>query len=144
MEEVCRECWLVAKQEEVPDVPLPRVHALIPVGSSPTFLHSRSLGNSWQDKLPGSTLRSPCLESFGGPRRRRRGRCQRSCEAQFLGGLGMWGACGSAGKESACNAGDLGSILGLGRAPEEGKGYALQYPGLENFMFYMTHAVAKS
>ena len=29
--------------------------------------------------------------------------------------------CGSAGKESACNAGDLGSILGLGRFPGEGK-----------------------
>ena len=31
--------------------------------------------------------------------------------------------CGSAGKESACNAGDLGSIPGLGRSPGEGKGY---------------------
>ena len=29
----------------------------------------------------------------------------------------------SAGKESACNAGDLGSFPGLGRSPEEGKGY---------------------
>ena len=37
-------------------------------------------------------------------------------------------------KESACNAGDLGSILGLGRFPREGKGYPLQYSGLENFM----------
>ena len=42
--------------------------------------------------------------------------------------------CGSAGKESACNAGDLGSIPGLGRAPGEGKGYPLQYSGLENSM----------
>ena len=33
--------------------------------------------------------------------------------------------CGSAGKESACSAGDLGSISGLGRSPEEGKGYPL-------------------
>ena len=41
---------------------------------------------------------------------------------------------GSAGKESACNAGDLGSIPGLGRFPGEGKGYALQYFGLENSM----------
>ena len=39
---------------------------------------------------------------------------------------------GSAGKESACNAGDLGLIPELGRAPGEGKGYALQYSGLEN------------
>ena len=39
--------------------------------------------------------------------------------------------CGSAGKESACNAGDLGSIPGLGRSPAEGKAYPLQYSGLE-------------
>ena len=40
-------------------------------------------------------------------------------------------------KEFTCNAGDagdVGSILGLGRSPEEGKGYPLQYFGLENFM----------
>ena len=36
------------------------------------------------------------------------------------------------GKESACNVGDLGSIPGLGRSPVEGKGYPLQYSGLEN------------
>ena len=34
----------------------------------------------------------------------------------------------SAGKESVCNAGDLGSIPGLGRSPEKGIGYPLQYP----------------
>ena len=38
----------------------------------------------------------------------------------------------SDGKESACNAGDLGSIPGLGRSPEEGNGYPLQYSCLEN------------
>ena len=42
--------------------------------------------------------------------------------------------CGSAGKESACNVGDLGLIPGLGRSPREGKGYPLQYSGLENSM----------
>ena len=42
--------------------------------------------------------------------------------------------CGSVGKESACNAGDLGSVPGLRRSPGEGKGYPLQYSGLENFM----------
>ena len=41
---------------------------------------------------------------------------------------------GSAGKESACNVGDLGSIPGLGRSPGEGKGYPLQYSCLENSM----------
>ena len=40
--------------------------------------------------------------------------------------------CGSAGKESACNVGYLDSIPGLGRSPGEGKGYSLQYSGLEN------------
>ena len=51
---------------------------------------------------------------------------------------------GSAGKESACNVGDLGSIPGLGRSPGEGKGYPLQYSGLENSMDCMIHGVAKS
>ena len=51
---------------------------------------------------------------------------------------------GSAGKGSACNAGDLGSIPGLGRFPGEGKGYPLQYSGLENPMNYIVHGVAKS
>ena len=42
--------------------------------------------------------------------------------------------CGLPGKESACNAGDLGSIPGLGRSPAEGEGYPLQYACLENSM----------
>ena len=41
---------------------------------------------------------------------------------------------GSDSKESACNAGDLGSIPGLGRSRGVGNGYLLQYPGLENSM----------
>ena len=52
--------------------------------------------------------------------------------------------CGSAGKESACSAGDLGSIPGLGRSPGEGKGYTLQYSGLENSMDCIVHGVARS
>ena len=52
--------------------------------------------------------------------------------------------CGSASKESACNAGDLGSIPGLGRSPGEGKGYPLQYSGLENSMDSIVHGVPKS
>ena len=42
--------------------------------------------------------------------------------------------CGSAGRESACNAGDLGSIPGLGRSPGEGKCYPFLYSSLENSM----------
>ena len=40
--------------------------------------------------------------------------------------------CGSAGRESSCNAGNLGLIPGLGRSPGEGKGYPLQYSGMDN------------
>ena len=52
--------------------------------------------------------------------------------------------CGSAGKESTCNVEDLGSITELGRSPGEGKGYPLQYSGLENSMDCIVHGVAKS
>ena len=47
--------------------------------------------------------------------------------------------CSSAGKESVCNAGDLGSIPGLGRSPREEKGYPLQYPSLENSKDCIVH-----
>ena len=61
---------------------------------------------------------------------------------RFKKGLGSpWS---SAGKESACRVGDLGSIPGLGRSPGEGKGYPLQYSGLENAMDCIVHGVAKS
>ena len=56
--------------------------------------------------------------------------------------LGLPG--GSGGKESACNAGDLGSIPGLGRSPAEGKGCPLQYSGLENPTDCTVHGVEKS
>ena len=52
--------------------------------------------------------------------------------------------CGSAGKESTHNAGNLGSVPGLGRSPAEGKGYPLRYSGLENSMDYTVHGVTKS
>ena len=52
--------------------------------------------------------------------------------------------CVSAGKESTCNAGDLVSIPGLGRSPGVGKGYPLQYSGLENSMDCIVHGVTKS
>ena len=58
---------------------------------------------------------------------------------EFLGFPG-----GSAGKEIICNAGDLGSVPGLGRSPGEGKGYPLQYSGLENSRDCIIHGVTKS
>ena len=51
---------------------------------------------------------------------------------------------GSAGKETTCSVGDLGSVPELGRSPGEGKGYPLQYSGLKNFMNCIAHGVAKS
>ena len=51
---------------------------------------------------------------------------------------------GSTGEESACNAGDLGLIPGLGISPGEGKGYPLSYSGLENSTDSIVHGVAKS
>ena len=50
----------------------------------------------------------------------------------------------SVSKESTCNAGGRGSIPGLGRSPGEGKGYPLQYSGLENSMDSIVHGVAES
>ena len=47
-------------------------------------------------------------------------------------------------KKSACSVRDLGSIPGLGRSPGEGKGYPLQYSGLENSMDCIVHGIAKS
>ena len=65
----------------------------------------------------------------------------------FIVSLGFPG--GSAGKESACNAGNLGSIPGLGRSPRGGNSNPLQYSFLENSMDRGTwqatvHGVAKS
>ena len=51
---------------------------------------------------------------------------------------------GSAGKGSACNAGDLGSIPELERSPGEGKGCPLQYSDLKNFMDCIGHGLIKS
>ena len=55
----------------------------------------------------------------------------------------------SAGKESACNAGDLGSVPGLGKSPGEGNGNPFQYSCLENSMdggawWATVHGVTKS
>ena len=52
--------------------------------------------------------------------------------------------CGSVGKESACDAGDPGSIPGLGRSPGEGKGYPLQDSSLETSMDCIARGVSKS
>ena len=69
----------------------------------------------------------------------------------FVGGGGAWRWIpgGSDGKESAFNAGDVGSISGLGRSHGEGNGHPLQYSCLENPMdrgawLATVHGVAQS
>ena len=52
--------------------------------------------------------------------------------------------CGLAGKESICNAEDMGSTPGMGKAPAEGKSYPFQYSCLENSMDCIVHGVTKS
>ena len=74
--------------------------------------------DSWVRKIPWRTDRLPTPVFLGFP-------------------------CSSAGKESACNVRDLGLIPGLGRSPGEGKGYPLQYSGLENSMDCIVHRVTK-
>ena len=78
-------------------------------------------GDSWRSFY--FALTSPCLFT----------------STRIYGGLG-----GPAGKESACNAGDLGSVPGLGRSPGEGHGNPLQCSGLENSMDCIVHGVTKS
>ena len=52
--------------------------------------------------------------------------------------------CSSAGKETTCNAGELGLIPGLGRSPREEKAYPFQYSYMENSMDCIIHGVTKS
>ena len=91
-------------------------------------------GNETSEKRPGMGIwKCPSLEISE----------KRSGIQQLLLYTGGF-PCGSAGKESAHNAGDLGSIPGFGRIPGEGKGYPLQYSGLENSMDCIVHGVTES
>ena len=67
------------------------------------------------------------------------GDCSHEIKRHFLGVPG-----GSDCKESACTAGDLGSIPGLGRTPGEGKDYPFQHSGRENSRDCIVHAITKS
>ena len=103
---------------------------------TPNQVVPRSLGAAQLVKKIRLQCRRPRFSSWVGKIRWRRDRLPTPA---FLGF-----PCGSAGKESACNAGDLGSIPGLGRSPGAGKGYLLQYSSLENSTGYKVHGVAKS
>ena len=82
----------------------------------------------------------------GGQNWVRLSQCRRACGPCYCHSIiTVYGGCyGSAGKESTCNAGDLCSIPGSGRSPGEGKGYTLQYSGLENSTDCIVHGLANS
>ena len=114
----------------IPSPPLALFIVMIP--KAPLTLHSRMSGSRWVITplwLSGS-LRSFLYSSS-----------VYSCHL-FL--ISSDFPCGSAGKESACNVEDLGSIPRLRRSPGEGNSYPLQYSGLVNSMVCTVYAVAKS
>ena len=87
------------------------------------------------------TMQETLVQFLGQEDSRKRDRLPTSVFVGFTGD--------SDGKESTCNAGDLGSIPGLGRSSGEGKGYPLQYSGLKNSMDkgawrVIVHGVTKS
>ena len=93
------------------------------VASSLTFLSSHSSASKESACNAGDNAR---FDSWIGKTPWRRDR--------LLTPLLLGFPCGSDDKESTCNTGDLGLIPGLGRSGGEGKGYPLQYSGLENYM----------
>ena len=101
-----------------------------------TKIMASCLITSWQ--IDGETTETVTDFIFLGSKITTDGDCSHEMKRHLL--LGReW----AAGKESTCNAGDLGSIPGLGRSPGEGKGYPLQYSGLENSMDCIVDGVAK-
>ena len=102
-----------------------------------------SLGFSRQEHWSGLPFPSPNLQcrrpQFDSWLRKIHWRRDRLPSPVFLGF-----SCGSAGKESVCNVGDLHSIAGLGRSPGGGHGNPHQYHCLENSMDCIVLGVAKS
>ena len=107
------------------------------------LLRMRS-GKLWRWR--GLFLNSPVSHAFQGMKPLTTGRNENHGQNVKIWEHLVWASFpgGSDGKESTCNVGDLGSILGLGRLHGEGKGYPLQYSGRENSMKYRVHVVAKS
>ena len=103
-----------------------------------TFQSTTLLGfpQSSVDKEIHLQCRRPQFDSWVREIRWRRNRLPTPVFLGFLGGSNC--------KGSACNAGDLGLIPGLGRCPGEGKGYPLQYSGLENSMDSIDYGLSKS
>ena len=130
------------------------LHRIFPIqGSNPCFLH---LLHRQADSLPLSHLGIP-IHSLGKPLKKASFRSpirnqkstgsyylDRSLKEHLLKEVLCELLDSSVGRESTCNAGDLGSIPGLGRSPGKGIDYPLQYSGLENSVDCIIHGVAKS
>ena len=110
-----------------------------------TKIMASSPVTSWQ--IDGETMETVTDFIFLGSKITADGDCSHEIKRHLL--LGMGFPSGSEVKASACNAGDLGSILGSGRSPGEGNGNPLQYSCLENLMdgrawWATVHGIAKS
>ena len=92
------------------------------------FVKKTKTKTQFQEPLqePRLQLTQSCIK----PSHTTLGTSPRDIYMEFVNLLGFPG--GSAGEESACNAGDLASIPGLERFPGEGTSYPLQYSGLKN------------
>ena len=95
-----------------------------------------------QGSLLGKSQEAPEAATSSGASQRHPGRTGQPAFSHCLPNLGF--PCGSAGKESTCNVGDLGSIPRLGRSPGAGKGSPLLCSGLENSVDSIVHGVAES
>ena len=109
---------------------------------------SRGPQGGWVHPAPFSLWRLSCGRSHpGGSRELLLKSAQRSDipeDGQHFSVVSDGFPGGSAGKESACNVGDLGSSPGLGRSPGEGNSSPFQCSGLENPMDCRGHGVPKS
>ena len=119
----------------------------LPVGAPPTGTTSGSSPEMAEgsEELSVSTLRAsfptePVRRAFTGSE----GQLYRVHSLSPFKAQAPGRPCSSAGKESACNVEDLGSIPGLGRSPGEGKGYPLHHSCLENSMDCIVHGCKES
>ena len=117
-------------------------------GPSPRATRGRWLRAETRSLNPDSCVRAPCMGEDVSQSHQQRcdlintfPKCIVLFSSKFF-ILGFPG--GSAGKEPACNARELGSIPGLGRSPGEETGYPLQESGLENSMDGIVHGVTES
>ena len=124
-------CDLLRYISSVPGIFQARILEWVAISSSRWFSYTGIHGASLIAQL---VKNPPAMQET--PVRKIPWRPDRLATPVFLGFPG-----GSAVKESAFNVRDLGSVPGLGRSPGEGKGYPLQYSGLENSVDCTVHGV---